>query len=335
MLKSLRLGYVLILVILVLVTATFLLYQPESSRPRILQSPEHQAAKEQPGPPVNTANGTNETRIKALIASCQLKKPNHAYLTITYGNWANAEFVWNWVRAFNRCVSPEFKNKFLVISLDSQIYDDLRAKNIPTLLLRDLVPSQPSDQLAGGAVFGTAQFNSITKNKFWIVHMLLEKYHANVIFSDADVAFVNSKMFDYIDHVMYQVRSESPHNHDMAFASDSSDHYHSSYYGTGFFVALASNFSITLCKRVAEANLAQDNLAKKIFDADVLNNLAGPLRTNRIHVLPFMFFANGYVGDNKLGLLMGAQPWLYHANYLVGQDAKKNYLRRHNAWFES
>lgn len=347
--KSLRFGYFAILLFLLLVVAAFFLYQPDvailpSQPPDTPEQPEP-AFESSPHAPVNgsrLANATtrlpkgpklNLTQIQALIKSCSLKKINHAFLPITYGNWANVDMLLNWAKSFNKCMPSENQNKFLIVALDDLVYDELFRKKVPCVMLSDLVPSRPTEKLAGGGVFGTSQFNAITKNKFWIVHTFLEKFRTHVFFSDSDVAFLSSKMFDYLDHVMYQVGEASFHNHDMAFASDSSNHYHSSYYGTGFFFALATNFSIQLCKKVGEANLASDNLAKKIFDADVFNNMAGPMRTNRIHVLPFMLFPNGYVGDNKGGLLLDVKPWLYHANYLVGNEAKKSYLVRHNAWF--
>jgi hypothetical protein len=355
MLKAIRIGYCWILLFLLFVVAMFFLShsdpvlpitlvpQPDSTtNPNVPEKPVEKPVVPQP---TVASNGTkpavrlgapvtmNATQMLALIKSRSIKKTNHAFLTITYGNWANVDMVLNWAKSFNNCMPPEHRDKFLVIALDKLLYDELQRKAVPSVMLRELVPSRGKEQLAGVGTFGTEQFNSITKNKFWIVYTLLETYKTHVFFSDSDVAFMSSKMFDYLDHVMYQVPFASPHNHDMAFSSDSSNKYHSSYYGTGFFFALASNFSIQLCKRVAEANLASGNLAKKIFDADVLNNLAGPMRTNRIHVLPFMLFPNGYVGDNKGGLLFDLKPWLYHANYLVGNTAKKAFLVKHNAWF--
>jgi Nucleotide-diphospho-sugar transferase len=231
-------------------------------------------------------------------------------------------FLMNWITAFYKIVSAQYHDRFIVISLDKVMNQQLLMRNISfisieTLLLRDYNLS--TDEV----LFNSAAYNKLTNAKIDIVLYLLKHFKVNVLFSDIDLVITDEAALKDIVDLLKNF------TFDMIFTGNYFDHQDLC---TGFYAAKASDFSVTFLESVANLSKITNNMADndQEYSNHYYRNCLNSSEREKIHFLPLDRYVNGHTLD--IGRA-GKDPVMIHANFRIGSLEKEKLLRSVSHWY--
>ncbi|KAI8968940.1 nucleotide-diphospho-sugar transferase-domain-containing protein [Mycotypha africana] len=241
-------------------------------------------------------------------------------LIVATANYGMRNHVYNWIESLKKTN----EHRFLIFCFDQKLYDHLvlagyeaHATLIPDVWFRDL-------QLeAGFKTYFSQEYRVITHAKTLVVQQLLY-LDIHVFFSDVDVIWLRKRMVDYVTTLM-DLRQETH----VLFQQEGLNQQE---VNTGFYLMRPT---LEMKKLLAETIQIQDAGEKTQQGAmnAALNHLDMDLRTTSIVLLDILHFPNGFAYfDNDLPNKHGIQPYIVHANYLVGED-KKTRLIEQGFWY--
>jgi hypothetical protein len=240
-------------------------------------------------------------------------------LIVSISNYGFKNLTLNWITNLHKLGF----NKFVVFCFDLELYEFLSEKGYKNNLA--IVPSEWLDFKVSKSFlnWGSKDYNQITQAKPQIWYQLL-KLKLNIFFSDPDVVWLNEHIIDHLKFI-YEYSTA-----DLLFSLDNNRK--SITYNTGLFMAKSTTYSIDLFLNLINEqrkNPSYSNqkvfkiITKKMYSSD-----------NKIIALDPILFASGKVFLKlKLNKKFNLNPYTFHANYLIGMEAKINALKANNFWF--
>jgi hypothetical protein len=172
--------------------------------------------------------------------------------------------------------------------------------------------------------YGTHEFNRINLMKWELIINTLKVGYDCVIYSDVDIAFASdftSYLKGVTRHYSCGIQSESQNKYPPTYCA-----------GFMFFAAGAM-------KLLEELREKGQNFADIGNDQDLLNiEIAKrPHISKEIMLLPEGLFQNGlyfqtYQEQDFLPMRDKLQPFMFHANFVIGTSAKRELLKRTGNW---
>lgn len=177
------------------------------------------------------------------------------------------------------------------------------------------------------SAFGTPMFNFVTNLKWTIVQRALSEGHELVIFSDVDVVFLEP-IIPYVSRVARTTGVGMQTENLSSFPPE---------FCTGFMFFSQSGIKlVTQLEAFAQANEFDCNdqvMLRKWLPLDRLGD-------DKIYELNGALFPNGKMArglvdasDVPAGFPEPPRPFIFHANWVAGIEAKKEMLQRLGFWF--
>jgi hypothetical protein len=279
---------------------------------------------------VQTTKTISNTTKTASIATTRIEVNDYIEITkqntvndlliVSISNYGFKNLTLNWITNLYKLGF----NKFVVFCFDQELYEFLSEKGYKNNLA--IVPSNWLDFKISKSFssWATKDYNQITQAKPQIWYQLL-KLKLNIFFSDSDVAWLNKNIIDHLKFI-YEYSTA-----DLLFSVD--QEHRNNYYNTGLFMAKCTPYSIDLFLNLINE---QRKSPEHSIDQIVLGNMLKKTKFNdsRIIGLDPILFASGKVFlHDKLNKRFNLTPYTFHANYLVGIEAKINALKANNLWF--
>lgn len=200
-----------------------------------------------------------------------------------------------------------------------QFYEDTCLEFDVDIVAVDIVADQSSY-----SEWGTPDFNEVTSYKWLIIIDALKRGYKNVIYSDVDIAYIID--FDgYISNLARQYK--------LGMQSESLPQFPAECC-TGFMYF--RNDTVDILKQIVEINkinLAHGN------DQDIFNKIyCGNINLQKeLYLLPEALFPNGlhyknFLQDSYDPIRGRLQPFIFHANYVLGLEAKIGLLKKVGLW---
>ncbi len=241
-------------------------------------------------------------------------------MIVSISNYGFKNITLNWITNLYKLGF----NKFVLFCFDQELYEFLNKKGYQNNLA--LVPSNWIDFniSKSSSSWATKDYNQITQAKPQIWYQLL-KLKCNIFFSDTDVAWLNKNIVDHLKYI-YEYSTA-----DLLFSMDQG--HRNNYYNTGLFMAKSTSYSINLfLDLINEQRKSPENSIDQIVFGNMLKKTK--FNDSRIIGLDPILFASGKVFlQEKLNKKFNLTPYTFHANYLVGLDAKINALKANNFWY--
>ncbi|KAI8336755.1 nucleotide-diphospho-sugar transferase-domain-containing protein [Chlamydoabsidia padenii] len=241
-------------------------------------------------------------------------------LIVAAANYGMRDHVYNWIESLKRTN----ENKFLILCLDDQLYSHLvltgyeqHAATIPDTWLHQKID-------AGFEEYYTQKYRIITHAKTLVVQQLLY-LDINVLFSDVDIVWLKPRIREQM-YLFLDMRSETH----VVFQQEGSDQKN---VNSGFYIMRPSE----KMKRLLAATIYFGDQNSDLTQQGALNKAMGyldlRLTSSDVILLDVLHWPNGWIYfTNRYTKSLGIEPYVVHANYLVGED-KKNKLREDNFWY--
>lgn len=241
---------------------------------------------------------------------------------------AHFHFVLNLIESFRQ--NLRLQNNLLIICLDDEIKDNLSRRGVPALKFSDLMGiehgeyySLDKDHLRSQQTYGTETYNRLVNMKIDVAFILLRYYDLkHLIYSDVDVVWLQPRLFDYFDFFF----NPTGLNRDILFSASGNGTF---YPCTGFYSVKKSNFSINFLGAVlahpAKNELHDQQIAQLIYD-----DLRPDMKL-MVHNLDPVLFVDG--NTQTWSSYFDVHPWIFHANFVVGFEAKKSLLQQFGFWY--
>lgn len=249
---------------------------------------------------------------KLLLSKAKSNSEASKYLITAISNDGNFEFVLNLIAS----LKLHGYEHFLIICLDMKLYENLIKYSLSehvVLVPTSWIPYIPSSK---ATIWQTEEYQLITQTKPHIVYKLLLNGFT-ILLTDVDLVWLSPSILEYIDFV-------AP-DKDFIHPVDSNT------INTGFYVARSTNGSKKIFEAIIERQKTDhDNdqfVTNRVFHEmpDLLNNS---------FQLDQLLFANGDVYyKKKLNKKLNISAMIFHANYLVGFEQKKNALIDEGFWY--
>jgi len=241
-------------------------------------------------------------------------------LILSVSNYGFKDLTLNWITNLNKL---DFK-KFIVFCFDQELYEFLSKKGFKNNLA--IVPSNWLDFNVSKSYssWATKDYNQITQAKPQIWYQLL-KLNCNIFFSDSDVAWLNKNILDHIKYIYTYSTA------DLLFSIDQEGR--NNYYNTGLFFAKSTPYSIQLFLDLIneQRKSPEHSIDQQVFSRMLIKR---KFNDSRIIGLDPILFASGKVFlHEKLNKKLNLNPYTFHANYLIGMNAKINALKENNFWY--
>ncbi|CAO3578597.1 unnamed protein product [Absidia cylindrospora] len=255
-----------------------------------------------------------------MLAKINANLHDNRVLIIATANYGMRDHVYNWIESLKRTN----EDKFLILCLDDQLFTHLvqagyerNAATIPNTWLHQKID-------AGFEEYYTQMYRIITHAKTLVVQQLLY-LDINVLFSDVDIVWlkprIREQMYMYLD-----MRNETH----VVFQQEGSDQKN---VNSGFYIMRPSE----KMKRLLAATIYIGDQNDKLTQQGALNKALGyldlRLTSSDVVFLDVLQWPNGWIYfSNGWTKSLGIEPYIVHANYLVGDD-KKNKLREDDFWY--
>lgn len=199
-------------------------------------------------------------------------------------------------------------------------------KNISNLYKFNVISLDSGSTDKTYSEFGSADFNKTTRLKWDIILHSFELGYETVVYSDADIAFINL-FSSYISAVSRHYK--------IGVQSESQPSWYPSYC-TGFM--FFTHDFIVYIKQISDIHKSSlDNLN----DQDVFNTVISdnPFLVKEVFLLPESLFPNGLHYKNfksESFNIVGGQlsPFIFHANWVKGIDHKIKLLKHVGLWLD-
>jgi len=239
------------------------------------------------------------------------------------------EFLQNVLRNFDELGFHDISIKILTPTAQLSELNEIKSKSKLKIFLE---PNIYLDQIFSGETnsfdFDTASFNLMMQQKVLFIERSLRDYKY-VIYSDLDVAWLKNPL-----PLLLEVLNEF----DFAFQSEVQASARP-VLCFGFASIRSTVFSRFLFKKLAK-NLIGGSNENPVVDQVILNEFYknNLFFRKRLWPLPEGLFPNGLLykilnnnEDDEL-LANQLQPFIYHANFLIGTTAKAKFLSKYANW---
>ncbi|KAI8384408.1 nucleotide-diphospho-sugar transferase-domain-containing protein [Radiomyces spectabilis] len=241
-------------------------------------------------------------------------------LTVAVSNYGMRNHVYNWIESLKRTG----EDKFLIFCLDDQLYHHLaeagyenHASVIPEAWLHQEIE-------AGFEEYYTKKYRAITHAKTLVVQQLLY-LDVKVLFSDVDIVWTRPRMREYI-HTFLEIRHETH----VMFQQEGFDQ---KVVNSGFYIMRPSDEMKRLLAETIYLQDTNEGMTQQGAMNAALDHLNMDIRTSTVVLLDVLHFPNGFVYfTHDLPKKHGVEPYIVHANYLVGED-KKRKLQESGLWY--
>ncbi|KAI9469298.1 nucleotide-diphospho-sugar transferase-domain-containing protein [Zychaea mexicana] len=242
-------------------------------------------------------------------------------LIVAASNYGMRDHVYNWIESLKRTNEGD---KFIMFCLDDQMYEHMvaagyekNAATIPDNWFHDQVE-------AGFEEYYSKKYRIITHAKTLIVQQLLY-LDVTVLFSDVDIVWLRPRMREFI-HTFFQMRGQTH----VAYQQEGSDQ---RVVNSGFYMMRPSDVTKRLlAETIYLGDTNKDYTQQGAMNA-ALDHVDMNLRSTNVVLLDVLHFPNGYVFfENQWPQQHGVEPYMVHANYLVGDDKKKR-LQEYGYWY--
>lgn len=184
----------------------------------------------------------------------------------------------------------------------------------------------PEDEESNYQNFGTDAFYDAVSKKWELIRKVLNLGYEFVIYNDIDLVWVRdagqeiTKTFSSNRGIQVLVQSltESPSVPSLCM---------------GLLALRNSEFTVNFVNKCERENLASRNRSEKIGDDEIITEMYKNLNfDSRIRELPQFTFPVGYAirlfkGFSPMPGIAQASPYIFHANYVVGETNKRILLR--------
>ncbi|KAI9313289.1 nucleotide-diphospho-sugar transferase-domain-containing protein [Dichotomocladium elegans] len=248
---------------------------------------------------------------------------NGRVLIVATANYGMRDHVYNWIESLRKTGESD---RFLIFCLDDHLYEHLsvagfeaHAAKIPESWFHD-------DVEAGFEEYYSAKYRIITHAKTLIVQQLLY-LDITVLFSDVDIVWLRPRLREYI-HTFLQIRGATQ----AVFQQEGSDQRN---INSGFYMIRPTEITKRLMAETIYLADTDKDLTQQAAMNIALSHLDLDLRSTGVVLLDILHFPNGFIYfENNWCNNHGIEPYIVHANYLVGKDKRKK-LEEHGLWYVS
>jgi hypothetical protein len=184
----------------------------------------------------------------------------------------------------------------------------------------------PEDEESNYQNFGTDAFYDAVSKKWELISKVLKLGYEFVIYNDIDLVWVRDAGLEITKtfgsnrgiQVLVQSLTECPSEPSLCM---------------GFLALRNSEFTVNFIKECAKKNLASRTRSEMIGDDEIITEMYKNLNfDSRIRELPQTTFPVGYSiklfkGFSPMPGIAQASPYIFHANYVVGETNKRILLR--------
>ena len=172
--------------------------------------------------------------------------------------------------------------------------------------------------------YGTQGFNVVTSYKWAIIIDALKRGYKNAIYSDVDIVYI-ADFEEYIKNASHLYKCGVQSESSPKFSTECCT-------GLMFFRCDA----IPILEQLVEINRMNISLGN---DQDIFNKIyiENSSFQKEVHLLPEAIFQNGlhyknFIEDSYEPIRGKIQPFLFHANYVLGLEAKIALLKKVGLW---
>lgn len=184
----------------------------------------------------------------------------------------------------------------------------------------------PEDESLGYQNFGTTSFYDLVSRKWDLIIRILNLGFDIVIYNDIDLVWARDAGMEVTNtfarnqntQILVQSLTESPAQPSLCM---------------GFIALRNSAFTVDFLNECAEANLKSRNRLEMIGDDEIITEIYKYRNfDSRIRELPQITFPVGYFiglfrGVSPMPGIAQASPYVFHANYVIGERNKRILLR--------
>lgn len=242
-------------------------------------------------------------------------------MLITYSNYGYIDFAKNLILSLSKVVKH---HKLHFYCLDRQTYDELSKKPYSFLIL-DLCERNVSSKFE---TYATWEYNKIVHTKMSILRKAFYRY-TFIHFIDCDVVclkepdvshYAKYSQFDVMFQYDWQFEKTVPRNQFCAWQC------------TGNMSMRRTDGTMRLISKIEDYQIKfpekndQVCLGDIFSDAKTLHDIR-PYTETKCSVYPVEEYTNGlWTGDCS-------RIYFFHANHVIGKQAKIDLLKRFNQWF--
>ncbi|ORZ01663.1 nucleotide-diphospho-sugar transferase-domain-containing protein [Syncephalastrum racemosum] len=271
------------------------------------------------GPLVVPASFTEPDQ--TLVNKINANLNENRVLIVAASNYGMRDHVYNWIESLKRTGEGD---KFLMFCLDDQMYEHMveagyekNAATIPENWFHQEVD-------AGFEEYYSKKYRIITHAKTLIVQQLLY-LDVTVLFSDVDIVWLRPRLREFI-YTFLDIREETH----VAFQQEGSDQ---KVINSGFYMMRPSDVTKRLLAETIYLGDTNEAMTQQGAMNEALNHVDMDLRSTAVTLLDVLHFPNGYIYfENDWCDKHGVDPFIVHANYLVGDDKRKR-LEERGFWY--
>ncbi|KAI8875666.1 glycosyltransferase family 77 protein [Backusella circina FSU 941] len=241
-------------------------------------------------------------------------------LIVATANYGMRNHVYNWIESLKHTG----ETKFLIFCLDDKLFQHLKLSGYEqqATYIPDSWFHQEVEE--GFELYYSKKYRVITHSKTLVVQQLLYQ-NINVFFSDVDIVWTRSRMVEFV-YTFLNIREETH----VLFQTEGMDQ---KVINSGFYLMRPSDEMKRLLVKTIQIQDTDEAMTQQGAMNAALSMLNMDVRSGTVVLLDVLHFPNGFVYfENDLPNKHGIQPFIVHANYLVGDD-KKQKLKEHNLWY--
>ncbi|CEP07539.1 hypothetical protein [Parasitella parasitica] len=251
------------------------------------------------------------------------RKADRILLTAV-ANQGMAEYTMNWIASLRKC---GLDDKFLVFAIDEELAETMTKAGLGkhvVMIPKEWFHKELSKDFEGWLSDG---YTPITHSKSLVVERLLYT-GVTVWFSDVDIVFTSSSIYDYL---LMKLNSR-PHTETL-FSQETEQ----KIVNSGFYIMRPTNTN----KRILDASIyiqdMQQNKKPEVTQQRAINRILDDLnlnyQTSSVALLDLMLFPHGKAYfDQNIPTKYGMTPMIVHANYRKGNNKMLD-LKKFGLWY--
>lgn len=268
--------------------------------------------------------GRLSTQIEKAIAHNERKTGKDRILLTAVANQGMAEYTLNWIASLKK---TGLDDKFLVFAIDEEMVKTMTNAGygehvvmIPKNWFHKELSGEFEEWLSSG-------YTPITHSKSLVVERLLYT-GVTVWFSDVDIVFTSSAIYDYLV-MKLNARKQT----ETLFSQETEQ----KIINSGFYVMRPTDTN----KRILEASIyiqdSEQNKKPSVTQQRAMNRVLDDInlnyQTSSIVLLDLMLFPHGRAYfDREIPTKYGMTPMIVHANYRKGPNKMKD-LKKFGLWY--
>ncbi|KAI9315982.1 nucleotide-diphospho-sugar transferase-domain-containing protein [Dichotomocladium elegans] len=259
--------------------------------------------------------------IQKLVQANVRKTKGDSILLTAVVNSGMAEYTLNWIESLKRTKQDD---KFLVFAIDEELETTLKEHGYGNHVVQIPEAWFHKDLSAGFSKWLDPNYTPITHSKTLVVERLLYD-GITVWFSDVDIVFTSSSIYDYL---VTKLNSRRKFTEFLTTQETEQKIINS-----GFYIMRPTDTN----KRIlADTIMIQDN-EPKVTQQRAMNRVLDELnlsyQTSSVALLDLALFPHGRMFfERNIPHKYGFEPMMVHANYRIGEDKKKS-LQAANLWY--